>query len=124
MAVLLVLKEKDNKPGLHLAPAFVHTALPIKGGVMKKFIIERDLPKIGEASKDDLKGAAKTSNAALAELGKDIQWVKSYVAEDKTFCVYLASGEEIIRKHSELSGFPATIITEIKGIIDPTTARG
>ena len=91
---------------------------------MKKFIIERDLPKIGEASRDDLKVAAKTSNAALAELGKDIQWVKSYVAEDKTFCVYLASGEEIIRKHSELSGFPATIITEIKGIIDPTTARG
>ena len=91
---------------------------------MKKFIIERDLPKIGEASEDDLKGAAKTSNAALAELGKDIQWVQSYVAEDKTFCVYLAKDEEIIRKHSELSGIPATIITEIKGIIDPTTARG
>ena len=91
---------------------------------MKKFIIERDLPKIGEASRDDLKGAAKTSNAALEELGKDIQWVKSYVAEDKTFCVYLAKDEEIIHKHSELSGFPATIITEIKGIIDPTTAQG
>lgn len=90
---------------------------------MKKFIIERDLPKIGEASGDDLKGAAKTSNAALAELGKDIQWVHSYVAENKTFCLYLAENEEIIRKHSELSGFPATIITEIKGIIDPTTAR-
>lgn len=90
---------------------------------MKKYIIERDLPKIGEASKEDLKGAAKTSNKALAELGKDIQWVHSYVAENKTFCVYLAENEDIIRKHSELSGFPATIITEIKRIIDPTTAR-
>ena len=91
---------------------------------MKRFIIERDLPKIGDAGKEDLKDAAKTSNAALAELGKDIQWIKSYVAENKTFCVYLAKDEEIIRKHSELSGFPATIITEIKRIIDPTTARG
>ncbi|MCH7631099.1 MAG: DUF4242 domain-containing protein [Proteobacteria bacterium] len=89
---------------------------------MKKFIIERDLPKIGDASKQDLKGAAKTSNKALAELGKDIQWLHSYVAEDKTFCVYLAKNEEIIKKHSELSGFPATIITGIKRIIDPATA--
>lgn len=90
---------------------------------MKKYIIERDLPKIGEASESDLKGAAKTSNKALAELGKEIQWVHSYVAENKTFCLYLAENEEIIRKHSELSGFPATIITEIKRMIDPTTAR-
>ena len=90
---------------------------------MKKYIIERDLPKIGEASNEDLKGAAKTSNKALAELGKNIQWVHSYVAENKTFCLYLAENEEIIRKHSELSGFPATIITEIKRMIDPTTAR-
>ncbi len=89
---------------------------------MKKFIIERDLPEIGEASGEDLRGAAKTSNKALAELGKDIQWVQSYVAGNKTFCVYLAKDEEIIRKHSDLSGFPATIITEIKRIIDPTTA--
>ncbi len=89
---------------------------------MKKYIIERDLPKIGEASKEDLKGAATTSNKALAELGKEIQWVQSYVAGNKTFCVYLAKDEDIIRKHSELSGFPATIITEIKCIIDPASA--
>ena len=89
---------------------------------MKKFIIEREIPKIGEASQGDYCEAAKTSNKVLDELGKDIQWVHSYVAGDKTFCVYLASGEEIIRKHSELSGFPATKITEIKRLIDPTTA--
>ena len=89
---------------------------------MKKFIIERDLPEIGAASDGDYCQAAKTSNTALAELGKDIQWLHSYVAGDKTFCVYLASGEEIIRKHSELSGFPATKITEIVRLIDPTTA--
>lgn len=89
---------------------------------MRKFIIERDLPGIGAAASSDLQGAARTSNAALAELGADIQWVHSYVAGDKTFCVYLARDEEIIHKHSELSGFPATTITEIKRIIDPTTA--
>ena len=89
---------------------------------MHKFIIERELPGIGGAPSSDLQGAAQTSNSALAELGSDIQWVHSYVAGDKTFCVYLARDEDIIRQHSELSGFPATTITEIKRIIDPTTA--
>jgi hypothetical protein len=90
---------------------------------MRKFIIERDLPKIGEADAKTLGEAAQKSNAALAELGKDIQWVESYVAADKTFCVYLARDEEIIREHARLSGFPATKITEVKRTIDPTTGR-
>jgi hypothetical protein len=89
---------------------------------MRRFIIERDLPGIGGAASSDLQGAAETSNAALAELGTDIQWLHSYVAGDKTFCVYLATDEELIHKHADLSGFPATTITEIKRIIDPTTA--
>jgi hypothetical protein len=69
-----------------------------------------------------LKGAAETSNDALSELGPDIQWVESFVAADKTFCVYLAKDEAIIHKHAEISGFPASKITEIIGMIDPTTA--
>ena len=91
---------------------------------MKKFIIERELPAIGSAEREALREAAKKSNAALAELGPDIQWVESYVAGDKTFCVYLAKDEEIIRKHAEISGFPANTITEIRKMIDPTTAAG
>ncbi len=91
---------------------------------MKKFIIERELPAIGSAEREALREAAKKSNAALAELGPDIQWVESYVAGDKTFCVYLAKDEEIIRKHAEISGFPANKITEIGKMIDPTTAAG
>lgn len=90
---------------------------------MKKFIIERDLPEIGNADRDALKGAAAKSNEVLAELGAQIQWVESFVAADKTFCVYLAEDEGIIKKHAELSGFPATKITEIKKMIDPTTER-
>ena len=66
--------------------------------------------------------AAKTSNAALAKLSPDIQWVESYVAEDKTFCVYLAKDVAAIRRHAEISGFPASKITEVKRMIDPTTA--
>ena len=91
---------------------------------MKKFIIERDLPAIGSADREALKGAAAKSNEVLAKLGAQIQWVESFVAADKTFCVYLAEDEGIIKKHAELSGFPATKITEIKKMIDPTTERG
>jgi hypothetical protein len=89
---------------------------------VRKYIIERDLPAIGSADQDALKAAACKSNDTLAALGSDIQWVESYVADDKTFCVYLAEDETIIRRHAEQSGFPANKITEIKRMIDPTTA--
>ena len=89
---------------------------------MRRFIIEREIPQIGSAERDALRAAAQKSNAALAELAPDIQWVESYVADDKTFCVYLAKDEAIIRKHAEISGFPATRITEVRKMIDPTTA--
>ena len=89
---------------------------------MRKFIIEREIPKVGTFEREQLREAAKTSNAALAKLGTDIQWIQSYVADNKTFCVYLAKDEAIIRRHAEISGFPATKITEIKRVIDPTTA--
>jgi hypothetical protein len=91
---------------------------------MKRYIIERDIPGVGELSRDGLKGAAATSNSALAKLPNRVQWVHSYVADNKTFCVYLAEDEEAIKEHASLSGFPANKITEVKGIIDPVTATG
>jgi hypothetical protein len=90
---------------------------------LRKFIIEREIPAVGSFERDQLKGAAAQSNKVLRELGPDIQWVESYVAADKTFCVYLAKDEDIIRKHAEISGFPATKITEVKKMIDPTTEK-
>jgi len=90
---------------------------------LRKFIIERDIPKVGTLEREQLRGAAAKSNGALRQLGPDIQWVESYVANNKTFCVYLAKDEGIIRKHSEISGFPATKITEVRKIIDPTTEK-
>ena len=91
---------------------------------MRKFIIERELPSIGSADRETLAAAARKSNETLEQLGPSIQWVESYVADDKTFCVYLAENQDVIRKHAELSGFPANKITEIRRTIDPTTAGG
>ena len=88
---------------------------------LRKFIIERDIPGAGSLEREQLRGAAAKSNGVLRDLGPDIQWVESYVAADKTFCVYLAKDEAIIRRHAEISGFPATKITEISKMIDPTT---
>jgi hypothetical protein len=87
---------------------------------MKKYLIERNIPGVGSSSPEQLSGAAKTSNAALAKLAPDVQWLHSYVAGDNTFCVYLAKNEDAIRKHAELSGFPANRIIEIKSVIDPS----
>jgi len=89
---------------------------------LRRFVIERDIPKVGTFEREQLRAAAGKSNDVLRQLGPDIQWVESYVADDKTFCVYLARGEALIRKHAEISGFPATKITEVKKMIDPTTA--
>jgi hypothetical protein len=90
---------------------------------LRRFIIEREIPQVGSLEREQLKGAAAKSNEALRQLGPDIQWVESYVAADKTFCVYLAADEAIIRKHAEISGFPASKITEVTKTIDPTTER-
>jgi Protein of unknown function (DUF4242) len=89
---------------------------------MQKYIIERDIPEVGSLERAQLEEAAAKSNEALAQLAPDIQWVESYVADDKTFCVYLAKDEALIRRHAELSGFPANKITRVNRTIDPTTA--
>lgn len=90
--------------------------------MLRRFIIERDLPGVGRMGHAELGDAARVSNGALAKLS-GVQWQHSYVAADKTFCVYLADSEEAIREHARLSGFPASRITEIARIIDPTTEK-
>ena len=91
--------------------------------MLRKFIIERDIPNVGTLERDQLREAAAKSNSMLRQLSPDIQWLESYVAENKTFCVYLAKDEAIIRKHAEMSGFPASKVTEVRKVIDPTTER-
>ena len=90
---------------------------------MKKFVIEREIPGVGDMNDEEIGGAAKASNDALDKLAPKVQWLHSYVTPSKTFCIYLAENEDAVNKHAELSGFPANIITEVSQVIDPTTAR-
>ena len=92
--------------------------------MLKRFVIERDIPQVGAMNAAQLKDAATASNAALAKLAPKVQWEHSYVAGDKTFCIYLAEDEAAIHEHARLSGFPASKITPVTGIIDPVTAVG
>ena len=90
---------------------------------MKRYLIERDLPGVGSMNGLELAKAAAKSNGALAEMHGKAQWIQSYVADNKTFCVYLAESEAAVKEHARLSGFPANKITEIATIIDPMTER-
>ncbi len=90
---------------------------------MPKFVIERNMPGVGNLSAGELKGAALKSCSVLRELGSDIQWLHSYVTGDKIYCVYIAPSEALIKEHAEKAGFPADNVSEIKTIIDPTTSE-
>lgn len=90
---------------------------------LKRYLIERDIPGVGSMSVVELCGAARASNQAIERLGQNLQWLHSYVAKDKTFCIYLAKDRATINKHAELSGIPVSCITEITRIIDPLTAN-
>ncbi|HSQ10439.1 MAG TPA: DUF4242 domain-containing protein [Burkholderiaceae bacterium] len=88
----------------------------------QRFVIEREIPGASKMTTDELRAAAQKSNAVLRDLGPEIQWVQSYVAGDKIYCVYNAPSEAWIRSHAEKSGFPANRITPVSAVIDPTTA--
>ena len=90
---------------------------------MPKYIIERSIPGAGNMTAADLRGVAQKSCGVLKKLGPAIQWVQSYVTGDKVYCVYVAPNEEIIREHARQGGFPADRISEVKAVIDPTTAE-
>lgn len=90
---------------------------------MKKYMIEREIPKIGTLEREQLQKSAAKSNHVLRQLGPDIQWLESFITANKMYCMYLATDEALIHQHAELSGFPATRVTEIGTTIDPTTAE-
>lgn len=90
---------------------------------MPQFVIEREMPGVGGLSALELQGASQGSCSILRELGPEIQWVHSYVTDDKIYCVYRAPSEELIRQHAESAGFPANSIAQVRATIDPTTAE-
>ena len=94
---------------------------------MPRYVIERDIPEIGSADRDALRGASQKSNSVLSKMkmeSKNIQWEHSYVTADKIFCVYLADSEDLIQEHAAESGFPATKVSQVVNVIDPITAEG
>ncbi|HEX8217554.1 MAG TPA: DUF4242 domain-containing protein [Allosphingosinicella sp.] len=90
---------------------------------MPQFVIEREMPGAGKLSAEQLQGASQGSCSVLRQLGPEIQWVHSYVTDDKIYCVYRAQSEELIRQHAETAGFPANSIAQVRATIDPTTAE-
>jgi len=91
---------------------------------MPKYVIEREIPGAGKLSAGELQGIAQKSCGVLKHLGPQIQWLESYVADDKIYCVYIAPNADLIREHARQGGFPANRISEVKRMIDPTTAEG
>lgn len=91
---------------------------------MPKFVIEREIPGAGSLSPQELQAISQTSCGVLQQMGPSIQWLHSYVTGDKIYCVYIAPNEETVREHAQKGGFPANRISEIKSVIDPTTAEG
>ena len=90
---------------------------------MPKYVIEREIPGVGNSPAEALHAVSQTSYSVLRELGPQIQWLESYVTDDKIYCVYIAPNEDMIREHATRGGFPANRISEVKTIIDPTTAE-
>jgi hypothetical protein len=90
---------------------------------MPKFIIERDIPGAGKLTPEQLQGISQKSCGVLKNLGPQIQWVESYVTDDKIYCVYLAPNEALIKEHAKQGGFPANRVSEVRRMIDPTTAE-
>jgi hypothetical protein len=90
---------------------------------MPRYVIERELPNAGKLSPQELQSISKTSCGALEQLGPQIQWVHSYVTDDKVYCIYLAPNEELIREHAKRGGFPVNRISAVRSVIDPTTAE-
>ena len=90
---------------------------------MPQYVIERDMPGVGQLGPEELKGASQTSCSVLRDLGPQIQWVHSYVTDNKIYCVYRADNEDMTREHAERGGFPANKISQLRSIIDSTTAE-
>jgi hypothetical protein len=89
---------------------------------MKRFVIERDMPGIGSAERQQFREAAQKSNSVLEQLAPNVQWIESYVTDNKIYCVYMAKDESFVRKHADMSGFPANKVGEVKRVLDPTAA--
>ncbi len=90
---------------------------------MPKYVIEREIPNAGKLSTEQLKAISQTSCGVLSKMGSQIQWIQSFVTDDKIYCVYIAPNKEMVLEHAKQGGFPANLVSEVATVIDPTTAE-
>lgn len=114
IAILLMITITGN------AQTITNTKTP----VMKTYVIEREIPGVGQFTPEQLKAASQTSCTVLKEIGPKIEWVQSYVTGNKLYCIYRAENPELIKEHAKKGGFPANSISEVSGVISPATAEG
>jgi Protein of unknown function (DUF4242) len=95
----------------------------LEARALPKFVIEREIPGAGEMSPETLQAISQKSCSVLRQLGPEIQWVHSYVTGDKIYCIYIAPDEEVVRKHAEMGGFPANVVSRVSAVIDPTSSE-
>lgn len=101
----------------------LRAAMATKTTSQNMYVIEREIPALGDFTAEQLKGASQTSCGVLEEMGSEIVWLHSYVTNDKMYCVYLAPNEEMVREHAKRGGFPANTISLVSSVIDPSTAK-
>jgi hypothetical protein len=104
-------------------PSEVQSKAESEIDTMPKFVIEREIPEVGKWSAEQLQAVSQTSCGVLREMGPQIQWLHSYVTDNKIYCVYIAPDEDSVKKHAQLGGFPANKISQIRAVIDPTTSE-
>jgi len=90
---------------------------------MPRFVIEREIPGAGKLTPEQLQGISQTSCGVLRQMGPQIQWVQSFVTDDKIYCIYIAPDEDTVRKHAQMGGFPANTVAQVRAVIDPTTSE-
>ena len=113
--------ERKESIALIITPKYNH--LIIKYKTMPKYVIEREIPGVGKSTAEQLKEIAKASNEVLSKMGPQIQWVNSYVTDNKIYCIYNAPNEEMVLEHAKQGGFPANSISKVSALIDPITAE-
>ncbi len=90
---------------------------------MPKYVIERPIPGAGKLSRSDLQGVSAKSNGVIRDLGAEVQWVQSYVTDDKIYCIYIAKNADIVKEHARRGGFPAEVVAQVRNVIDPTSGE-
>jgi hypothetical protein len=122
--VLWQFRKVQNRTLRILLMEAVEAIGELNGGIMPKYVIEREIPDAGRLTQEQILAISQKSCSVLKNLGPQIQWIESYVTPDKIYCIYIAPNEAMVREHAKQGGFPANQVSEVKRMIDPTSAEG